>query len=64
MEEQTGTYTVKKGLAQMLKGGVIMDAVTVEHARIAEVSRNLGESMSSRQVSAIPEPELISSRGW
>jgi pyridoxal 5'-phosphate synthase pdxS subunit len=31
-----GTYTVKKGLAQMLKGGVIMDVVTPEHARIAE----------------------------
>ncbi len=30
------TWTVKAGLAQMLKGGVIMDVVTVEHARIAE----------------------------
>ena len=28
--------TVKRGLAQMLKGGVIMDGVTPEHARIAE----------------------------
>jgi len=36
MEAQTGTFTVKKGLAQMLKGGTIMDVVTVEHARIAE----------------------------
>jgi len=33
---QTGTQTVKTGLAQMLKGGVIMDVVTPEHARIAE----------------------------
>jgi pyridoxal 5'-phosphate synthase pdxS subunit len=32
----TGTVNVKKGLAQMLKGGVIMDVVTPEHARIAE----------------------------
>ncbi|MEX2246612.1 MAG: pyridoxal 5'-phosphate synthase lyase subunit PdxS [Dehalococcoidia bacterium] len=32
----TGTLTVKKGLAQMLKGGVIMDVVTPEHAKIAE----------------------------
>jgi pyridoxal 5'-phosphate synthase pdxS subunit len=32
----TGGWTVKKGLAQMLKGGVIMDVVTAEHARIAE----------------------------
>jgi len=31
-----GTWTVKKGLAQMLKGGVIMDVVTPEHAKIAE----------------------------
>jgi pyridoxal 5'-phosphate synthase pdxS subunit len=31
-----GTYIVKKGLAQMLKGGVIMDVVTPEQARIAE----------------------------
>jgi pyridoxal 5'-phosphate synthase pdxS subunit len=36
MEQQTGTFTVKKGLAQMLKGGVIMDVVTPEHAKIAE----------------------------
>ena len=28
----TGTWAVKKGLAQMLKGGVIMDVVTPEHA--------------------------------
>src|ERR1041385_8555909 len=34
--EDKGTFTVKKGLAQMLKGGVIMDVVTPEHARIAE----------------------------
>src|SRR3989441_1768637 len=31
-----GTWTLKTGLAQMLKGGVIMDVVTPEHARIAE----------------------------
>ncbi|MFQ5827449.1 MAG: pyridoxal 5'-phosphate synthase lyase subunit PdxS [Dehalococcoidia bacterium] len=31
-----GTWTVKSGLAQMLKGGVIMDVVTAEHAKIAE----------------------------
>ncbi len=36
MEGQTGTFAVKKGLAQMLKGGVIMDVVTPEHAKIAE----------------------------
>src|SRR6266511_837527 len=30
------TWTVKSGLAQMLRGGVIMDVVTAEHAKIAE----------------------------
>ncbi|HTW86113.1 MAG TPA: pyridoxal 5'-phosphate synthase lyase subunit PdxS [Candidatus Sulfotelmatobacter sp.] len=34
--KQTGTETVKRGLAQMLKGGVIMDVVTPEQAKIAE----------------------------
>ena len=32
----TGTYRVKRGLAEMMKGGVIMDVVTPEQARIAE----------------------------
>jgi len=36
MEKQVGTDKVKRGLAQMLKGGVIMDVVSAEHARIAE----------------------------
>lgn len=31
-----GTFTIKSGLAQMLKGGVIMDVVNAEQARIAE----------------------------
>ena len=34
----TGTWKVKIGLAQMLKGGVIMDVVTPEHAKIAEAA--------------------------
>ncbi len=33
---ETGTFRVKSGLAEMLKGGVIMDVVTAEQARIAE----------------------------
>ena len=33
---QEGTFAVKAGLAEMLKGGVIMDVVTAEQARIAE----------------------------
>ncbi len=35
-QEEKGTWRVKVGLAQMLKGGVIMDVVTPEHAQIAE----------------------------
>jgi pyridoxal 5'-phosphate synthase pdxS subunit len=35
---ETGTWVTKSGLAQMLKGGVIMDVVTAEEARIAEDS--------------------------
>jgi pyridoxal 5'-phosphate synthase pdxS subunit len=33
---EKGTWTVKKGLAEMLKGGVIMDVTTPEQAKIAE----------------------------
>ena len=33
---ETGTFRVKRGLAEMLKGGVIMDVVTPEQARLAE----------------------------
>ena len=36
MAVETGTWRVKSGLAQMLKGGVIMDVVTAEQAKIAE----------------------------
>lgn len=32
----TGSWRLKKGLAEMLKGGVIMDVVNAEHAKIAE----------------------------
>ena len=34
--KDTGTFRVKAGLAEMLKGGVIMDVVTAEQARVAE----------------------------
>jgi len=36
MEKQTGTWAVKAGHAQMLKGGVIMDVTNAEQAKIAE----------------------------
>src|ERR1039457_4643217 len=33
---QTGTFVVKRGLADMLRGGVIMDVVTADQAKVAE----------------------------
>ncbi|MGZ5318743.1 MAG: pyridoxal 5'-phosphate synthase lyase subunit PdxS [Actinomycetota bacterium] len=36
MERETGTFRVKSGLAEMLKGGVIMDVTTADEAKIAE----------------------------
>ena len=40
----TGTFKVKAGLAQMAKGGIIMDVTTAEEARVAE---NAGVSMTT-----------------
>jgi len=68
MEQQTGTFAVKKGLAQMLKGGVIMDVVTPEHARIAEdagavavmaLERVPADIRASGGVARMSDPELI-----
>ena len=36
MAQETGTGRVKRGMAEMLKGGVIMDVVNAEQAKIAE----------------------------
>jgi pyridoxal 5'-phosphate synthase pdxS subunit len=36
VQRETGTFTVKSGLAEMLKGGVIMDVTTADQAKIAE----------------------------
>ncbi|MBI0060403.1 MULTISPECIES: pyridoxal 5'-phosphate synthase lyase subunit PdxS [Gilliamella] len=36
MKQHTGTQTVKRGMAQMQKGGVIMDVINAEQAKIAE----------------------------
>src|SRR6188474_3201994 len=64
----TGTWIVKKGLAQMLKGGVIMDVVTVEHARIAEdagacavmaLERVPADIRRDGGVARMSDPELI-----
>ena len=35
-EKITGSFEIKVGLAEMLKGGVIMDVTTPEQAKIAE----------------------------
>jgi pyridoxal 5'-phosphate synthase pdxS subunit len=68
MEQQTGTFAVKKGLAQMLKGGVIMDVVTPEHAKIAEeagacavmaLERVPADIRADGGVARMSDPELI-----
>ena len=62
------TWLTKKGLAQMLKGGVIMDVVTPEHARIAEeagacavmaLERVPADIRAAGGVARMSDPELI-----
>ena len=68
MDKETGTVTVKRGLAQMLKGGVIMDVVTPEHARVAEdagacavmaLERVPADIRAQGGVARMSDPELI-----
>jgi pyridoxal 5'-phosphate synthase pdxS subunit len=68
VEKEVGTFAVKKGLAQMLKGGVIMDVVTPEHARIAEdagavavmaLERVPADIRAHGGVARMSDPELI-----
>jgi pyridoxal 5'-phosphate synthase pdxS subunit len=68
MTAETGTWTVKTGLAQMLKGGVIMDVVTPEHAKIAEeagacavmaLERVPADIRAAGGVARMSDPELI-----
>jgi pyridoxal 5'-phosphate synthase pdxS subunit len=68
MEQQVATFSVKKGLAQMLKGGVIMDVVTPEHARISEeagacavmaLERVPSDIRAHGGVARMSDPELI-----
>ncbi|HJX37085.1 MAG TPA: pyridoxal 5'-phosphate synthase lyase subunit PdxS [Anaerolineae bacterium] len=68
MEKKTGTDTVKRGLAQMFKGGVIMDVVTPDHARIAEdagacavmaLERVPADIRAHGGVARMSDPELI-----
>lgn len=65
---ETSTWTTKVGLAQMLKGGVIMDVVTPEHAKIAEsagaaavmaLERVPADIRSQGGVARMSDPELI-----
>jgi pyridoxal 5'-phosphate synthase pdxS subunit len=68
MNTEVGTVTIKRGLAQMLKGGVIMDVVTPEHARIAEdagacavmaLERVPADIRAQGGVARMSDPELI-----
>ena len=64
----TGTQLVKRGLAEMLKGGVIMDVVTVEQAKIAEdagavavmaLERVPADIRAQGGVSRMSDPDMI-----
>jgi len=66
---QTGTFRVKSGMAQMLKGGVIMDVVDAEQAKIAEESgavavmaleRVPADIRADGGVARMSDPEMIS----
>jgi len=68
MEREKSTWTVKKGLAQMLKGGVIMDVVNADQARIAEeagavavmaLERVPADIRSEGGVARMSDPQLI-----
>jgi pyridoxal 5'-phosphate synthase pdxS subunit len=65
---ETGTVRVKRGLAEMLEGGVIMDVVTPEHAKIAEdagaasvmaLERVPADIRREGGVARMSDPELI-----
>ena len=66
----TGTTAVKRGMAQMLKGGVIMDVVTAEQARIAEdagavavmaLERVPADIRAQGGISRMSDPDMIDS---
>src|SRR5512139_1316937 len=68
MQKDVGSVVVKRGLAQMLKGGVIMDVVTPEHAKIAEdagacavmaLERVPADIRADGGVARMSDPELI-----
>ena len=66
----TGSFPVKRGLAEMLKGGVIMDVVTAEQAKIAEdagavavmaLERVPADIRKDGGVARMSDPEMIES---
>lgn len=69
--DSKNSFLVKAGLAQMLKGGVIMDVVNAEQARIAEeagacavmaLERVPADIRKDGGVARMSDPELI--KGW
>src|ERR671924_283152 len=51
---ETGTFRVKSGLAEMLKGGVIMDVVTPDQAKIAEMAKaRIGHFVEAQVLEAL-----------
>ncbi|HET7377124.1 MAG TPA: pyridoxal 5'-phosphate synthase lyase subunit PdxS [Anaerolineae bacterium] len=68
MQKDVGTVVIKRGLAQMLKGGVIMDVVTADQAKIAEdagacavmaLERVPADIRAQGGVARMSDPELI-----
>ena len=68
MEEQVSGFAVKKGLAEMLKGGVIMDVVTPDQAKIAEdagavavmaLERVPADIRADGGIARMSDPELV-----
>jgi len=69
-QANTGTARVKRGMAEMLKGGVIMDVVTAEQAKIAEdagavavmaLERVPADIRAQGGVSRMSDPDMIDS---
>src|ERR1700710_3191148 len=65
----TGTFAVKRGMAEMLKGGVIMDVINPEQAKIAEdagacavmaLERVPADIRRDGGVARMSDPEMIS----
>ena len=62
MERETGTFRVKAGLAEMLKGGVIMDVTTADQAKIAE-DAGACAVMAKARIGHFVEAQILQSLG-